>query len=197
MKRPKNKTFTPKNGFRYKQPQTGMEFVADHPNVLEKQVFDHRMSLPDMNLDLGGGWKSRMWHDACEQNSLWDCEDTEDPGRYPNLIDAWNWVQSMNDWRARGFDTVTQEVAESRAAICAECPRNRNVSGCMGCHGVAEVVSRLTGGKTTSKDGLLSMCEVCLCVLAPKVHLPIEVLHPEKHEGKWPSHCWMIQESSN
>jgi hypothetical protein len=188
---------TPKDGYRWTEEATGMSFRADHPNALWKQVFDHRMSLPDLKMDVSGGSRERFWDEWCKRNSTHPCDDTEDPGRYPNLADAVLWLQSMNDWRATGFQTVPQAEAERRASICETCPKNRNVAACWGCHGVSEVVSKLTGGKTTSRDPLLHVCEVCLCVLPAKLHLPIEVLHPEKHEGKWPSHCWMIQESSH
>ena len=193
---------TPKGDFRYEQPETGMKFRAQHPKALENEVYSHRLSLPDLQLDTTGGWKERLWHDVCQQNEWLDCEDTEDPGRFPNLADVWGWVTSMNDWRKSGFDIVSQEEAERRASICAggdgkpACPHNKHVSGCLGCRGVGEAISNLIGGRKTSKDQNLHQCSVCHgCMLGPKVFLPLEVINTEPYREKLPSFCWLLQKA--
>lgn len=175
-----------------------MKFRAQHPRVLEEEVFSHRMSLPDLHMDVSGGWRVRLWSDVCKAQEYLDCVDTEDPGTYANLADIWNWVTSMNDWRKTGFDVVPIEEAERRASICAggdgkpACPHNRHIDGCTGCKGVGEAISALTGGRTTSRDNNLHQCAVCHgCVLKSKVHLPREVIHTERFAGNLPSFCWL------
>jgi hypothetical protein len=192
MKKPRNMTDTPKGDWAYRQPETDMPFREQHPKALEAAVFEHRLSLPGLQLDTTGGWQARLWHDICQQNEYLDCVDTEDPGRYPNLADVWNWVLSMNDWRKTGLDVVTQQEAESRAAICVKCPHNKVVAGCFGCHGVGEAISNLIGGKKTSLDANLHQCGVCNgCMLGPKVFLPLEVIRTETYQDKLPSFCWL------
>lgn len=194
MKKPRNIGQVPEGDWRYEQPETGMKFRSQHWKELQGFVWDYRNSVPELQLDTTGGWVTRFWSNVCEQNHYYDCIDAENPGRYPNLSDAWNWVKSMEDWRKTGFDTVPQEEAERRAAICAKCPHNRIISGCWGCKGVGEQVSKLSGGKTTSIDQNLHMCDVCLCVIKAKVHLPREVIHTDGLDDKWPSFCWLAKE---
>jgi hypothetical protein len=183
---------TPKGDFTYKQPETGMDFKAQHPNALWKQVFDHRMSLPDLKMDVTGGSRERFWDEWCRKNEHTPCDDTEDPGRYANLSDVFAWLNSMKDWALKGFDIVPQEEAERRGAICITCPHNRAVNNCLGCHGAGDAISKLIGGRTTSMDGQLHQCAVCHgCMLGPKVFLPLEVIDASAYQESLPSFCWL------
>lgn len=196
MKKPRNESETPGDRFRYRQPETDMRFREIHPRALEQAVFRHRLSLPDMHLDTSGGWQARLWNDICAQDEHLDCVDTENPGRWANLSDVWNWAQSMAGWAATGLSVVPQEEAERRASICVECPHNKAVSGCFGCHGVGEVISALAGGKTTSKDANLQQCAVCHgCMLSAKVWLPLEAIKSEPYRDNLPSFCWLREQA--
>lgn len=192
MKKPLNMLDTPRGNWRYRQPETGMEFNEQHPKALEAAVFQHRLANMDLGLDTSGNWQARLWHDVCMQNEKLDCRDTEDPGRFPNLADVWGWAKSMEHWRQSGFSIVSQEEAERRAAICIECPHNKVVHGCFGCHGVGEVISKLIDGRQTSVDQKLHQCSACHgCMLGPKVFLPREVLDTSAYADKLPSFCWL------
>lgn len=190
MKKPADMTSTPRGDWCYRQPETDMPFRAQHPKVLEEEVFAHRMSLPDLNLDVTGNWRERLWSDVCSQNEFLNCHDTEDSGKYPTLADVVNWVRSMANWTAGGFQVVPQETAEARAAICVKCPNNQQISGCLGCRGAGEIISSLTGGRTTSLDNNLFNCRACSgCALTAKVHLPLEVISTAGLD--LPSFCWL------
>ncbi len=194
MKRPRNISDTPRNHWRYRQPETDMPFYQQHPRALEAEVFEHRLSVPDLHLDTSGGWQARLWNDVCAQDEHLDCVDCEDPGRFPNLADVWGWAKSMLNWREAGYPIASNEEAERRAAICVTCPHNKIVHGCFGCHGVGEVISGLIDGRKTSLDQKLHQCSACHgCMLGPKVFLPREVINTEAYKDKLPSFCWLAE----
>ncbi len=174
-----------------------MTFREYHPKALQAAVFHHRLANPDLNLDVTGGWTERLLSDICSQNEHLDCEDVENPGRWPNLTDVVGWVRSMKDWTLTGFSVVPQEESERRAAICVTCPHNQIISGCAGCHGVGEIVSALTGNRTTSVDDRLNACRVCAgCSLKAKVHLPKEVIDISAYAAQLPKFCWLVESAS-
>lgn len=195
LKKPRSFSMVPNGDWRYRQPETDTPFVEIHWKALQMAVWDHRNSVPELNLDRTGGWLDRLWSDVCEQNPQIDCVDCEDPGRYPNLVDAWNWIQSMTHWASMGFPVATQEEAERRAAICVSCPLNKAISSCWGCRGVGEAVSALSGNRTTSLDGKLHACSACGCVLRAKVHLPREVINAEPYAHRLSGMCWLKDQS--
>ena len=88
---------------------------------------------------------------------------------------------------------VSQEEAERRAAICAQCPSNTDqlVDFCIGCS-TRDLVGKVTGfmqSKHTSQDAKLKTCARCHCRLALKIWMPKEgMVDPEI---QWPDHCWM------
>lgn len=72
---------------------------------------------------------------------------------------------------------VPLELAESRAAICAGCPANINVAGCLPCLKISDVIMRVTGPKrSTSSDHLLRSCACCGCPATAAVHIKTEIL---------------------
>lgn len=102
---------------------------------------------------------------------------------------------------------VDQEVAEARALVCVNCPRNvPKVNGrTVEDPGLAQSkFVQLSKGRTTSVDGMLGLCGVCTCVLKAKVHFDgkfvrssstKELLQQFTQEyvgrnGK-PMHCWI------
>lgn len=138
-----------------------------------------------------------MWDQVCQQNEYLDCEDTENPGRFPNLTDVWGWATSMLHWRDKGYSTVPMEEAERRAAICVKCPHNKPVSGCVGCRGVGDLIDRIIGGLKTSQSDKLHQCSVCAgCILGPKVFLPREVINADAYMNDLPSFCWLSEDAA-
>lgn len=98
-------------------------------------------------------------------------------------------LKTVIEWGVKkGFSFVPQEEAERRAAICAGCPLNMSVQGCMGCSGVMRLVRSIRGSRSTSQDAQLNVCDACGCELKVKVLLPLEVI--DNTGVVYPPHCW-------
>lgn len=194
MKKPRDIVATPNGDWQYTQPETGKPFKHSNPSVLFSQIWSHRMALPDLGMDVSGGWKERLWHDICRQNEYLLCDDTEDKGTWVGMGDIWRYLHTLGDLVLSDKKTVSQEEAERRANVCLTgakghpCPNNQAVSGCFGCRGAGKVIESITGKKKTSKDNLLHACTACGCLLRIKIHLPLDAIHTD--ESKLPSFCW-------
>lgn len=91
-------------------------------------------------------------------------------------------------WALKGFKTVDQAEADRRAAICARCPSNKRVAGCLSCGGIRKMVDRLKGDRSTPFDNDLHACEECGCELKVKVWLPLDAV--DNTGVTFPDHCW-------
>lgn len=195
MKRPRDTVTTPRDGWSYTEPCTGKKFWHTSIKVLTGMVWNHRMSLPDLQMDVDGGWQDRLLHDICLQNEHLVCDDTEDKGRWVGMGNVWRFIETMTSWVMRGGGFVTQEEAERRATICSSgmdgkpCKHNEHINGCMGCKGIGSALGKILNGRTTSKDQELNVCTACGgCALKAKVWFPREVISVD--ESKLPSWCW-------
>lgn len=99
-----------------------------------------------------------------------------------------------------GQPRPSQELAEARAATCVACQNNSEVQGCSNCNKniIGQLISKIVGSKTTSKDAALKYCAVCHCNLKAKVwvkHSAIWKHTPESQKKELPSHCWIAMES--
>jgi len=100
------------------------------------------------------------------------------------------------DWLSSGAPAVDQKLAEKRAAICIECPKN--VPGSWYTVGPAELIrSTLSMRKDkleTPMDDKLLSCDVCKCLMRLKVWVPlkhiVEQTKPETMK-RFPDHCWI------
>jgi len=131
-----------------------------------------------------------------------------------NLLDAaaslahkiFDGVKAIQAWQADGAVAVNKELAESRAAVCVECPLNGQGDFSKwftkpAAAAIARQVEWLTGQNLrTSQDDKLNICEACLCAMKLKVHLPIKYIKmgltpaviEELRKGK---DCWKVKES--
>jgi hypothetical protein len=113
--------------------------------------------------------------------------------------------RTLVEWVADGAPTVPNELAEARAAVCAECPKNgeggfesyftRPVSEAIR----KELVKRHTRNLSTSLDDKVNVCEVCLCPIKLKLHMPIENISKRmdaQTKKELPEHCWIIKEQN-
>lgn len=125
----------------------------------------------------------------------------------------WAGVKTSNDWMDAG-DIVPKTQAESRAAVCVECPMNSKEGEGKG------LLERLTGlftdqaakaikrqierknemNLSTPLDGRLFVCTGCLCPLPTKIWSPIkyiktytapDVFADLRDNGK---NCWVVKE---
>ncbi len=91
---------------------------------------------------------------------------------------------------ASGREQTTQEEAERRASICADCPAKASVTGCGVCQrAIDEYRDRVVGAQPTSRDADLTACGVCKCDLKTIVHFPLEALRA-KGDHDFPDWCW-------
>lgn len=91
----------------------------------------------------------------------------------------------LKDWLGDGLKPVDAKTAESRAAICAVCPKNQKASLVQAAYGsVADGVHLLMNARTDLKlatkfDAQLHTCQACDCLLTLKVFTPGP--HIKKH----------------
>jgi hypothetical protein len=102
--------------------------------------------------------------------------------------------------RAGSGERPSQELANARAAVCADCPMNQEIHACSHCNiaTLNRLVEKLVGKITTPYDSQLKACAVCHCNLRAKIST--------KHEAIWrfmslgekkqlPANCWIITEA--
>lgn len=107
---------------------------------------------------------------------------------------------AIADWLGKGGSPVSQETADLRAAICADCIQNDE--GPVLERMVASRVQKFIGLKNdmqlkTPSDDKLKTCGVCDCVLKLKVWMPIAMVlsHTSEEElASFPSNCWIPAE---
>jgi hypothetical protein len=185
---------TPPGGWHYIQPETGHVFETySYPKWIE-DISKHRFAngIP-VTADLE--WE--LQDDLCKRHPEWAnsiCRRVPEPqGKIRiNFHATLSFIAMLLDWLFKGLPTVSQEVAEERASICAGCPFNRPMSfGCGLCTSqVTELLASLRGQKRTSKDDLLGICGICSCSLKAAIHFPVEVQKKALNEH-------MIQEFKN
>lgn len=104
------------------------------------------------------------------------------------------------DWLGHGGVCVSQEQAQTRADVCANCPENKpsdmltkDVADAIRKH--LEVKNRLQLRVNGEKS--LQQCGVCLCNLRLKCWVPIDVIRKHMNDGeleRFPEHCWQKTE---
>lgn len=189
-----NKTDVPRGGWVYKVEATGVTVSAGSINKLKQHVIAH---MNANRIDIPRGIDDEIEATACQNIGAgmghWCAEqkpETTPPGRSRwRAAEVLRFLRTVMEWGVEeGFRFVPMEEAERRAAICATCPMNTTVSGCMGCSGVGSLVKRIRGSVKTSMDANLHTCEVCGCFLQVKVLVPAGVIDNSGLE--YPSWCW-------
>ena len=107
--------------------------------------------------------------------------------RIVTMDDVWRFLRAMKNFIAGGATLVDQPEAERRALVCAQCPRNIEISGCKWCSGLVSAATEVMGGRTTSADGRLLSCEVCGCDNKAAVHFPLSTVDGSLDYPEW---CW-------
>lgn len=101
------------------------------------------------------------------------------------------------DWFRNGGMPVSRELADKRAAICVQCPKN--VAGNWFIETGAEIVKEIIEFRKdikleTAHDADLKSCDVCKCLMRLKCHTPLQfILKNTKKEmlGQFPKNCWI------
>ena len=117
----------------------------------------------------------------------------------------WGGIRTLNEWIDSGAPPVAQTLSESRAAICAACPKNGTGDFTSwftkpASDSITKQIEKLKAMKLhTSKDGVINICEVCLCPLKLKVHTPISFIKAHMgqeviNELRIIPNCWLPKE---
>lgn len=117
----------------------------------------------------------------------------------------WSGIRTLNDWIDSGEPPVASELSDRRAAVCAVCPKNtqgdftswftKPAAGA-----IQQQIGKLADRKlTTSSDGAINVCDVCLCPLKLKVHTPITFIKTYMNEDVLKDllavpNCWIVSE---
>lgn len=111
----------------------------------------------------------------------------------------------LMEWLGAGGMPVAPELSESRAQICAACPRNG--SGDWTTYFTApaaaiirrQLVQKDGLAVSTTVDARLGVCKACSCPLKLKVHTPLaHILGHTREEVKaqLDPRCWMLSEKT-
>lgn len=109
-----------------------------------------------------------------------------------------NGVRTLTEWLGSGGQTVHQNLAQTRADVCFQCPNNVAGSDIVEATALAireqvELKNKLQLRVKGEKS--LAFCSVCTCCLRLKVWLPIERIKPADDEiDNYPLHCWLRKE---
>jgi hypothetical protein len=190
----------PPDGFKYFQAETKTWIRASDYHNLFQNVRDHRSAN---NLPLGTFWEQEVENQLCEGLPPGFCKQVM-PGEMRNVFGRITWdqvvsgTQTLANWFASGLKHVDQALADKRAAVCAGCYFNVQISGgCGSCGHLQNLAARLTGGRKTSSDFWLKACSVCRCSLQAKVWLPIESIDAGTSAemlNNYPNFCWQRKE---
>jgi hypothetical protein len=117
----------------------------------------------------------------------------------------WAGLRTIGEWLDSNAPTVEQELADSRAAICAACPMNGQgeLSKWFVAPAAAAIkrqVEKINArGLKTASDEKLGVCEGCVCAMKVKVWVPIDFIKRNTSDAtmdalrKAPA-CWQVAE---
>lgn len=120
------------------------------------------------------------------------------------LKSAKRYFKMRSSWVGEGLDPVVPERANSRAAICENCPRHERrpfyeVLTAIAC---AEIQSQLSVKRQMNlkveNEDKLHICGVCSCYLPLKVWVPIQHIEVSTEPGtEFAPGCWIPKEIAN
>lgn len=222
------------NGLRFLQPETNWKPRTSFSSFdsIVRGLIAHRQSRPDLvaskkwaldydtvamevdefnaNLCARHGWNAYI-HDGQGEapppkpQALLQHEKNALSAAADKAKKIWSGVRTNNDWLDSGAPAVPGEKSESRASVCAVCPKNgagdftswftRPVADSI----VAQLNKLKAMRLSTTHDAKLNICEVCLCPMKLKVHVPVEFIKAHMSERvlaelKAVPACWVPKE---
>jgi hypothetical protein len=187
----------PPDGYRYVFPDDG---YLVHAWTFVDWIAAARQHLQANNREIPPTLETDMQRQFCETLPPGFCE-YDDPNRpRPSVSLSWNdvmgGIETFGRWIRQGCNYVLQTEADRRAAVCARCYLNVNVSGCTGCQ---KAVQEIVRNKKSKYDHALRTCAVCKCFLRAKIHFPISTLDTDSAtvQQMYPDFCWLNKDSEN
>lgn len=174
-------------------------FSADE-RLLHSQVMN---ADPDNTPTAFDDFYRLMIHRMCAELHPGMCTgeaDGEIPVRVVRDVDIRGWLKAVAAVaKSAAFGSsvyVSKTEAGNRAAICSQCPENKQ-GICVSCNGLRALTKMYTLWRTTPFDRRLGVCGICGCMLSAKVWVPSEIL--DKLDGdlnndtgseRFPDRCW-------
>lgn len=203
MQRLINRDRTPPDGFRYVHTTGFISKAIDHYNwMLKIAAHQKGNGLPPVS-------EAAAEEQLCSGLPPGNCEhDSAEQSSRPWVNTRLRWSDIVEGTKAylalitSGFQTVPQEEANRRAAICAGCYLRTPPQGCGSCVKIGQlIVGDIANKKTPHDDYLVNQaCSVCSCPVKSIVHFPLSALDkadsPEKQEA-FPTFCWRKQGGTN
>lgn len=214
----KSRTQSPPNGFIYIQKETGWRGDTWDFMQLCSMVQQHRKQNPrlKLNTDLNAIIEEVDVANAMRVAGMPGTEsyllmDSASPKSFPpHLVQAASrlaaGVKSLAEWLGSGGKPVSNTVAETRAWVCVNCPKNqtRDLTTWF-TRPASELIRRWIAMRkdlslTTSHDESLGVCVACACPLKLKVHTPISHILsqiPAESKADLVPECWILAEEKN
>jgi hypothetical protein len=187
----------PPDGYRFFQAETRTTVRAPDYDSLFAEVGKHRKVN---NIPLGPLWEAQVEDQLCQQLPPGFCKEEDPLLNRRNVFTRVGWqevlrgTQSLISFVSHGSQYVDQVLADSRAATCARCYYNVQMTGlCGGCTALQNLVATSTRGRHTASDPFLKSCAVCKCANGVQVHMRAEDLAsgtPTALLDKFPGFCW-------
>ncbi len=121
------------------------------------------------------------------------------------IKNLWAGLRTIGEWLDSNAPTVEQELADTRAAICAACPMNGQGEFSKwfvapAAAAIKRQVEKINArGLKTASDEKLGVCEGCTCAMKVKVWVPIGFIKLHTSDAtmdalrKAPA-CWQVKE---
>lgn len=198
------------NGFKFIQPETAWQaprFASF--SVIVNSLINHRKTRPDLvaskkwsldpeivsnevdefnaTLCARHGWTSYISDGSAEppppkSQALLQSEKSAIAAAAGKAKKIWAGLSTLTEWIDSGTPPVRRELAESRAAACAACPKNgagdfTSWFAKPASEAILKSMEKLKAMRlSTQNDQKINVCEVCLCPLKLKVHTPVEYI---------------------
>jgi hypothetical protein len=216
----KSRLSSPPNGFYFRQAETGWELTTWDFQQLCNELQKHRRANPQyrLQLDMASIQDEVDVVNAARVSTIPNAEGFLQQGDLapPKPMPQRNLGQSLRsvaaggrtiiEWIKSGAEAVAPELANKRASICAECPKNAPgdwtafftvpVSKAI----QFELEKRKEMDLKTDYDDKLRVCSACLCPLPLKVHMGIDAIMkrlPEESKSELVPECWILEESKS
>lgn len=212
----------PNGGWFFRQPQTAwvnpMAMVSFNESV--KAIVKHRLANKAITAKHGLSTDPRAVGDELERYtrirlgiplpappSFFQQSSSRLPSRVvaaaADIKRAAQGTAVVLDWLTSGGAPVEQALADSRAKVCVDCPKN--VEGSWYTVAPAELIRSTLSARSdlklaTPHDDKLKSCDVCKCLMRLKVWCPMShIAKQTKPEimAEFPSWCWIKCESAS
>lgn len=132
----------------------------------------------------------------CTAEAGEDYRPVRDVGRNISLSEVKAFTVFAIEHMKNGAALVSVDLAKARAAKCADCHLNQQITNCGACEKVYEMVEKIVPPERRFPE--LTVCRVCGCGLKVKVNVPIEVIATSEADRNlnYPdaSRCWITDE---